>query len=316
MRQLRRTLSRARVAAREEARGARGDESALSTIKVWNWSSVKGNHRSRPPWMKASAGRLSMTGAPARFTWYELMTHDAQAAGDFYRHVIGWSQAPSAPGSPYTIFSAGGLGVAGMMEIPDSERAAGAKPIWVGYVLVDDVDAYVDRVVKAGGAVHRAPTDVPGVLRFSLVNDPQGALFVLFKPVDGSMRTVPPRGAPGTVGWHELMAVEGPTAFEFYSGLFGWTRTTVHDMGPMGHYQLFSAGADGDFGGIMTKPAVIPAPYWNFYWTVEGVQAAARRIEEAGGAVINGPHQVPGGAWIVQGRDPQEAVFALTSATE
>jgi len=257
-----------------------------------------------------------MTGQPARFTWYELMTNDAAAAGDFYSHVVGWGRSRPAPGSPYTVFSAGELGVGGMIEIPDSERAAGAKPIWIGYIPVDDVDAYVERVIKAGGAVHRAPADIPGVLRFSLVNDPQGALFVLFKPVDGSVRTIPQRGAVGTIGWHELMAVEGPTAFEFYAGLFGWARTSVHDMGPMGDYQLFSAGEDGDFGGMMTKPAVIPSPYWTFYITVDGIRAATQRILSAGGAVINGPHQVPGGAWVVQGRDPQEAVFALTSGTE
>jgi predicted enzyme related to lactoylglutathione lyase len=203
-----------------------------------------------------------------------------------------------------------------MIQIPDEERAAGAKPIWVGYIPVDDVDAYVERVIKAGGAVHREPTDIPGVLRFSLVNDPQGALFVLFKPVEGSARTLPPRGSVGSIGWHELMAVEGPTAFDFYAGLFGWTPSTVHSMGPMGDYQLFAAGEDGDFGGVMTKPTVIPSPYWTFYITVDSIGAAAERVRQAGGAVVNGPHQVPGGAWVLQGRDPQEAVFALTSGAE
>jgi predicted enzyme related to lactoylglutathione lyase len=257
-----------------------------------------------------------MTIRPARFTWYELMTSDAQAAGTFYAHVIGWTQSKASPLAPYTVFNAGGLGVGGMIEIPDAERAAGAKPIWVGYILVDDVDVYVDQVIKAGGAVHRAPSDVPGVLRFSLVNDPQGALFVLFKPVEGSVRTAPASGTPGAVGWHELLAVEGPTAFDFYSALFGWTLRAERDGGPKGDERIFSVGDDRDFGGVMTKSAVIPSPYWNFFWTVESVRAATRRIEEAGGVLIHGPRQVPGGAWVIEARDPQSAAFALISATE
>ena len=32
---------------------------------------------------------------------------------------------------------------------------------------------------KAGGAVHREPADIPEVGRFSVVADPQGAMFML-----------------------------------------------------------------------------------------------------------------------------------------
>jgi predicted enzyme related to lactoylglutathione lyase len=80
----------------------------------------------------------------------------------------------------------------------------------------------------------------------------------------------------------------------------------------MGIYQLFATG-DVPVGGIMTKPAVIPMPYWGYYFNVDGIDAAAARVTAAGGTVINGPHQVPGGQWIVQGTDPQGAVFALVA---
>jgi len=252
---------------------------------------------------------------PIRFTWYELMTKDAGAAGAFYRQVVGWTTAPSAPGSPYTVFSADGVAVGGMAELTDSDRASGIKPQWIGYMPVDNVDDSVAQLVKAGGALHGAIEDVPGVLRRALVNDPQGALFALFTPVPGSARPMPQAASVGSVGWHELMAVEGPTAFDFYLSLFGWTRSGVFDMGPMGDYQLFGAGGEGDFGGIMTKPAVIPSPYWTFYFNVDGAKAGAARVRDAGGIVINGPHQVPSGDWVVQARDPQEAIFALVSKT-
>ncbi len=38
------------------------------------------------------------------------------------------------------------------------------------------------------------------------------------------------------------------------------------------------------------------------------------RLKQSGGTVINGPMEVPGGEWIVQGLDPQGAMFSLVSA--
>jgi predicted enzyme related to lactoylglutathione lyase len=84
------------------------------------------------------------------------------------------------------------------------------------------------------------------------------------------------------------------------------------DMGDMGTYQLFAIG-DRDVGGIMSDKR-FPRPAWLIYFRVDGIEQAARRIVEAGGQVINGPMEVPGGGWIVNGLDPQGAMFALTGA--
>jgi len=121
--------------------------------------------------------------------------------------------------------------------------------------------------------------------------------------------------APGHVGWRELHAGNRETAFAFYAGLFGWTPKEAIDLGPMGTYQLFATGDGPATGGLMTKPPQMPGPpAWLYYVTVSEIDAAAARIAQAGGQVLNGPHQVPGGAWILQGLDPQGAVFALTAA--
>jgi predicted enzyme related to lactoylglutathione lyase len=79
----------------------------------------------------------------------------------------------------------------------------------------------------------------------------------------------------------------------------------------MGVYQLFKAGGDQAQGGMMTKPPAVPAPYWTYYFVVDAIPAAVQRLEAGGGKVINGPMEVPGGMWIVQGLDPQGAVFSL-----
>jgi uncharacterized protein len=136
------------------------------------------------------------------------------------------------------------------------------------------------------------------------------------KPPEG-VEPPPPIGptTPGAFSWHELYAGQGQAAaFDFYSGLFGWESMMEMDMGPMGIYRLF--GADGvQLGGLMDKPAQLPVSCWGFYTTVDGIDAAIARLTEKGGQVLMGPHEVPGGSWIVQCMDPQGAAFNLTAAT-
>jgi hypothetical protein len=251
-----------------------------------------------------------------RFVWYELMTTDTAGAEAFYSGVAGWDvRKVGVPGVDYTLFNAGDTGVAGAMTIPQAAAEAGARPGWIGYLAVADVDAEAVRIEQANGRIHRAPDDIPGVGRFAVAADPQGATFALFQPAGGNAPPSPSPGTPGHVGWNELMAAEWETAFAFYADLYGWAKAEAVDMGPMGTYQTFGASGDNAFGGMMTKPEEIPAPYWRYYFNVEGIDAAKRRVEEGGGQITMGPMEVPGGAWVVTGLDPQGAEFALVAPT-
>jgi uncharacterized protein len=78
----------------------------------------------------------------------------------------------------------------------------------------------------------------------------------------------------------------------------------------LGKYQIFSAGGQPT-GGMFNKPATVPTPFWNYYFNVAAIEPAAERVKAASGKVINGPMEVPGGNWIVQGTDPQGAIFSL-----
>jgi predicted enzyme related to lactoylglutathione lyase len=252
------------------------------------------------------------------FFWRDLMTSDPEAALEFYGKVIGWTHqvmpAPKggdAAAMPYTVLSAGGVGVAGMMQIPPNMTEA--HPCWLAYVKVDDVAATVAAIQAAGGVLHRPPTTVEGVIEFAVVADPQGAVFLVARPIpSGPMPDLPPR-TQGTVGWHELYADDWQTDFAFYETVFGWTKSEAHDMGPMGVYQLFRTGGAEDAGGMMNRPPQVPVSFWNIYFHVDAIGAAAERVKAAGGRVMMGPHQVPTGDWIVQCMDPQGAVFALMS---
>ena len=84
-------------------------------------------------------------------------------------------------------------------------------------------------------------------------------------------------------------------------------------MGEMGEYK-FIAHNDVDIGAIMQKPPQMPVPMWNHYFRVPSIDAARAAVEANGGTVMMGPHEVPGGDWIIQGTDPQGAMFALVGA--
>jgi uncharacterized protein len=252
-----------------------------------------------------------MNNIHGRFVWYELMTTDPKGAEGFYRAVLGWEATDAGmPGMAYTILSAGGLGVSGMMALPDEAREAGARPGWIGYVAVDDVDKRAAHIAERGGKVHREPDDIPGVGRFAMVADPQGAVLALFKANPGSEQPLAPMGTPGHGAWRELHAADWQAAFGFYSGLFGWTKADAMDMGPMGTYQLYASG-DETLGGMWSDPDAAAAPYWLYYFAVDGIDAAKDRVEAAGDRIDYGPQEVPGGAWILNCRDPQGALFAL-----
>ncbi|MBS0562701.1 MAG: VOC family protein, partial [Proteobacteria bacterium] len=114
----------------------------------------------------------------------------------------------------------------------------------------------------------------------------------------------------GRFAWHELRAADAPAVWDFYAGMFGWTKAEAHDMGPMGVYQTFGANGQA-IGGMFTKPADEPSPYWMFYIAVGDIDAAAKRIADGGGKVLNGPMQVPGGAWVSNAMDPQGVAFSV-----
>lgn len=139
------------------------------------------------------------------FVWYELITADPDRAKAFYSAILGWKISDSGlKDRQYSIVSVGEMPVAGIFTVP----SGGRNSTWVGYIGVDNVDSYADRVRQQKGSIHHQPEDIPGIGRFAVVADPQGAAFVLFK---GSSSTPPPRlaaGTPGTVGWHELYAAD------------------------------------------------------------------------------------------------------------
>jgi predicted enzyme related to lactoylglutathione lyase len=257
---------------------------------------------------------MTTTAAPSqilgRHVWSELMTTNTKAAESFYDKVVGWTSEPfgNSP-TPYTQFKrTGGAGVAGLMERP---AGMNMPPFWSMYIAVPKIEDAVAQIKRLGGSELSGIIEVPTVGRMQMLKDPQGAAFYIIQP---EPREQPADKEPevGEASWLELMTTDAPAAMTFYQQLFGWQPSDAMDMGDMGKYQMFNR-SDRMIGGMMNKPpamAQVP-PFWAIYFLVPDINAAAERIKANGGSILNGPMEVPGGDWIVNGMDPQGAAFSL-----
>jgi uncharacterized protein len=244
-----------------------------------------------------------------RFIWHELLTTDTAAAAAFYPKAVPWRTQPSSmPG--YTIWMAGQTQVGGLMALPP--EAAGTPPHWLVYVGTPSVDATAEHAQRLGAKVVKPASDIPNVGRFAVLSDPQGATFALYTPGGGQASGGPAQsaGAVGEFSWHELATTDVPGALRFYGELFGWTRGPGHDMGAMGTYQIFERfGAQ--VGGMYSAQGPSTAPSWLSYVRVADSGRAANAAKSAGGRLLHGPTEVPGGSWIAMLLDPQGGAFAV-----
>ncbi len=113
---------------------------------------------------------------PGSVCWNELATPDPIRAGGFYTALFGWTTQVNDMGTmTYTTFLRGEERVAGMYGI--TEEMEGMPPSWMVYFAVEDCDASAARAQELGAQVHVTPADIPGVGRFAMMADPQGAMF-------------------------------------------------------------------------------------------------------------------------------------------
>jgi len=249
------------------------------------------------------------------FIWYELMTPDPDGSKSFYDAVVGWDIGEGAPEyNGYRMINCDGGFAGGVLPLTDEMQTHGARPAWLGYIHVPDVDQAVASIGQAGGKTLMPATDIPNVGRIAMVTDPQGAPFYVMKPI-------PPEGReneasdvfspdqPQRVGWNELSTTDPAAARSFYREQFGWGSEEFMDMGEMGEYRFLDH--HGTRIGALCGTMPGQAPRWRYYFRVPSISAAKAAAEQGGGTVHMGPHQVPTGEYIIIGSDPQGAEFAL-----
>ncbi len=257
-------------------------------------------------------GVLTMANKHGDFIWYELMTPDPDAATRFYETVLPWSVARSSqPELDYCEIEASEGHVGGMLRLTDEMAAEGARPAWIGYIAVDDVDGCAAAIRADGGRIYVPPRDIPGVGRFAMLTDPQGVLFYIMKGAVEALSHAFAAERPmlGHCAWNELSTTDPDAAKRFYGARFGWTKDGEMNMGPLGTYEFMRH--DHLIGAVMPLMPQQPAPAWAFYVRVADIDRAAQAVTAGGGQILHGPQEIPGGEYSVNALDPQGAHFGL-----
>ena len=251
-------------------------------------------------------------GIQGRMLWYQLNTSDLDAGVEFYKGLIGWGTEMFTPpgGSPYTMFTRGGMPIGGAMTLMAEAKAAGSPPHWLSYVGADDVDATYAKAMAAGAKSYVAPADIPEVGRFAVIADPAGAIFAIYTP--GSQP--PPEGELelGDVSWHEISGDDLEQSWGFYQSVFGWEVKQEMDMGPGGMYRIFGRpGHDRMIGGMYKRSPEMPANTWAIYFLVDDLNQRIAQAEKEGSKIVMPVMEVPGGDHVVGMTDPQGVYFSM-----
>ncbi len=111
------------------------------------------------------------------FVHVELTTSDLGEARKFYGALFGWQleDFPMGDAGNYTIIKVGEGTGGGMYQMKD------APPMWLSYVLVDDIKAATQKAKSLGATTVKENQEVPGMGWFTIFKDPQGAMLALWQ---------------------------------------------------------------------------------------------------------------------------------------
>jgi predicted enzyme related to lactoylglutathione lyase len=244
--------------------------------------------------------------------WVDVQTTDTAAAKQFYGELFGWvyndQPIDEANGIYYSIATLRGLDVGAISPLGE-QAAAGVPPHWNSYVSVDDIEATCAKVAPAGGTVVAPPFDVMDAGRMSVIQDPTGAVFLLWQAKNHIGAGLV--NEPGAFSWSELITPDVPKAAEFYDKVLGWGSKTHGEGMPYTEFTL-----DGEsIAGAMNPPMPGIPPMWGIYFSVADTDATVAKAKSLGAAVFAPPMDIEPGRFAVLA-DPQGAMFNVIKMNE
>jgi predicted enzyme related to lactoylglutathione lyase len=222
------------------------------------------------------------------FFHYVLRTTDVAGARAFYSAVLGNTDAE-------------------IVQLHEQALARGARPHWLGFLDVADVERAASEFAARGAAPLGPKWVDPRGLEAAFMRDQGGALIALGKPPAQGSQLSHPR-----VAWHTLNIADVERAVANYGELFGWEFKEPVDLGVDGVFHPFAWQPSGVAVGALSDIAQRPGvhPHWLFHFQVSALEPALEAVR-AGGGLVLGPFTLQSGARIAVCDDAQGAAFAL-----
>ncbi|MFI0790150.1 VOC family protein [Streptomyces lydicus] len=257
--------------------------------------------------MTTEAATRRMSGAPC---WVSLLAHSLSATQEFYGALFGWEFRPGPQHfGPYSRAYLDGREVAGVGELaPDRDLPVA----WTTYLASDDADMTAEQIRCCGGTVGVGPLDADANAgRMAIGSDPQGAIFGVWQ--GRSMMGTAVTGEPGTPVWNELITQDTASVGPFYEHVFGFEAEPLAPAGPADLDYLTLRLKGLAVVGIHGVGSALPrdrGPHWMTYFAVPNADAAARRVTELGGRVLDTAHDSHHGR-LATVADTEGAVFSI-----
>lgn len=223
-----------------------------------------------------------------RFCRIELRTTAVEAAAEFYDAAIG------RPGD-------------GIVELPATAIARGARPHWLGHIDASGLGG-ADEIAKrweARGATRLGPPRVGDSVIF---RDPGGAVMAVTDAAQTSN---------AGVAWYVLNTEDAPRAATNYAEVFGWALGDTVDAGRHGKFRQFAWAKGEPSVGSIADANRLPGihTHWLFYFGVPSIDEAVAVVRARGGVVM-GPFARPNGVKLAICDDPQGAAFGLLESLD
>ena len=110
---------------------------------------------------------------------WQMITKNPERLATFYSGLLGWRADVMNVGMEYTVFNGDTGPLAGAFGLtPEME---GMPVCWLPYFGVEDPDAMAEKAKSLGATVLKGPEDIPGIGRFAMIRDPQGAMFYIMR---------------------------------------------------------------------------------------------------------------------------------------
>jgi predicted enzyme related to lactoylglutathione lyase len=246
--------------------------------------------------------------SPGTFSWTDLSTTDQEAAKAFYAGLFGWDyeDSPVGDGFYYSMAKLDGHFVGAISLQQEQQREAGVPPAWNSYVTVQNADETLARARELGATVHADAFDVMEAGRMGVIQDPQGAYFLVWQANQHIGAGLV--NAPGAMSWNELGTPDPDAAASFYGELLGWTTTPMEGADPP--YLVIKTAAGNSNGGLRPPAPPGAPPFWLVYFATGDLDSALAKVQELGGSQLV-PATDIGIAKIAVVQDPQGAVFAF-----
>lgn len=241
---------------------------------------------------------MEVAAAPGTICLVELNTPDVEHAGGYYADIFDWTPVEALEVSNYGFFHREGKTVASI------RRIAEGTSFWLPYVLADDAARMVGRAVDLGAVVHADVTEIPGIARTAVVEDPAGGVIGFWEPRGHNGVELTP--THGSLWWNELLTLEVDAVRNFYAKLLGWTVVDSSHL-------VFEYGGRS-MGGILPVAGRADEQRWRPTFPVNDCRAVVDRAEELGGEIEEAIKHIARLGTLGVMKDPGGAVFAVIQA--